>query len=137
MAERFFYQFTQSLLPELVLLDGYVSLAADGYTSTSANLPLWMKSLTRNSAGNNTVVLTDNWDDLAFICVETVSYADAADLTICKITAFDAGSVATTSPYATTPASFTFQITSGGSAHEGPANGGLMFSLAVHNTKAL
>ena len=83
MSDRFGFQFTKSIIPEKWILDGYVSIGSTGALSPTLasggqTLPIWLKSITRNSAGNYTVVLTDSWATVPRINVEVIG-ADAFD----------------------------------------------------------
>lgn len=133
MADRYGFQFTKTLVPETFLLDGYLTVGVSGAV-TSASLPIWMASITRNSTGNYTVVLTDLWTSLTSVQVDTLADNDPTDVTICKVVSKTPGSVSGTT---TTAAQFVFQVTSGGSAADPQNNGALMFDLNVKNSNSL
>lgn len=80
MADRYGYQFTKTLAPEIFGLQGYVQVATGigGITGaqiqqTGTNLPIWMKSLTRSSLGTYILTLTDTWCDFPFIGISLVA----------------------------------------------------------------
>lgn len=138
MAQRFGFQFSKTLAPEVFLLDGYVNIGATGAVGALDNkLSLWVKSITRNSTGNYTVVLTDLWDSLGLVQAEVISNNSATDYSMVKVVSFQPGSVATTSPFATTTASIVIQVSSGGSAADPPSGGGIQFLVLAHNNVAV
>jgi len=68
MADRYGYQFTKTLLPDLVILDGYAQVTdAAGALSLDSDLTIWCKSIVRNSTGKYTITLLDDWPRFAFI----------------------------------------------------------------------
>lgn len=76
MSDRWSFQFTKSLVPEKFLLDGYVSIGSTGELSPATQtLPIWMKSITHNSTGNYTVVLTDTWSGVVLPVIEVIGAA--------------------------------------------------------------
>lgn len=131
--DRYKFQFTQSIVPELVILDGYQTVGVSG-AITSANLPIWVSSLVRNSTGNYTLTMTDLVPSFAFIHMECLSNADPTDVTIAKVVSYSLGGV---SGGATTLPTIVFQVTSGGSAADIENGGGLMLTVHVHNSASL
>ena len=132
MADRFGYQFTQTLVPEVFLLDGYFSAGPDGYVDISNGvdtLPVWMKSIVRNSTGNYTVLTgyvngsTDFW----------------ASPLVPDITIIGAGAsshlVAQVISVSTSGFNFVLENSTTGTATDLPQNGGLYISVIAHNSK--
>jgi hypothetical protein len=129
MADRFGFQFTQSLTPETFLLDGYLAAGPDGYVDVSNGkdeLPVWMKSIVRNSTGNYTVTLgyvngaTDTWNRI--LPVVTVVGAGSSSHLVAQLTQV-------------TNSSFTFVLENSttGTATDLPTNGALQLNVVAHN----
>ena len=130
MSDRYGYQFVKSLVPEKFFLDGYVSIGASGalsptVASGSQTLPEWMLSITHNSTGNYTVVLTDTWSTLPLVSVETLG-AGATDHLMAHVFSV------TTSGF-----SFVLENTTTGTATDLTTGGGIQFKIKVGNSTSL
>ena len=128
MADRYGFQFTKALVPEVFLLDGYMSAGPDGYvdvTNGTDTLPIWMSSIVRNSTGNYTVVLTDTWAGLPLVSVETLG-AGATDHLMAHVFSV------TTSGF-----SFVLENTTTGTATDLTTGGGIQFKIKVGNSTSL
>ena len=134
MADRYGFQFTKALVPEVFILDGYVGAVEASGLLTGDTLPIWMSSIVRNSTGNYTVTLTDLWIGIPYVHVDVLSDNVSTDVTIVKVLSIKLGSV---SGGATTLPTILLQVTSGGSAADPPPNGGLMFDIRAHNSNSL
>jgi hypothetical protein len=128
MADRYGFQFTKALVPEVFLLDGYMSAGPDGYvdvTNGTDTFPVWMSSIVRNSTGNYTVVLTDTWSTLPLVSVETLG-AGATDHLMAHVFSV------TTSGF-----SFVLENTTTGTATDLTTGGGIQFKVKVGNSTSL
>lgn len=128
MADRYGFQFTKALVPEVFLLDGYMSAGPDGYVDVSNGtdvLPIWMLSITRNSTGNYTVVTTDTWASILMPTIIVVN-AGASDHLVAQL-------------LSTSQSGFTFVLENSttGTATDLPTSGGLLMKLVVHNSTSL
>ena len=128
MADRFGQQFIKSLVPDVTILDGYMSAGPDGYvdlTNGTDTLPIWMKSISRTSTGLYVVVMKDTWGDRLFVTVETLG-AGATDHLVAHV-------------YSVTTSGFTFVLENSttGTATDLTTGGGIQFKIIAHNSTAL
>lgn len=126
MADRFGQQFTQSLQGGLFVLDGYLSVGASGAISGQV-LPLWMKSITRNSAGNYTVVLSDTWFSLNPSVLVQGANAVTANVACVVLVNNSSGSSQGVNQ-------INFICNVAGTAADVPSGGGLTFHVLAHNS---
>lgn len=67
MANRRFYQFRLSLEPQVVDLYAHITFGAAGAPTLDAAQSRGIASVTRNSAGNYTIALQDNYNRLLIV----------------------------------------------------------------------
>lgn len=131
MADRFGQQFSQTLVPGVVLLDGYQSVfGSSGALTAGQTLPLWVKSITRNSAGNYTVVLSDTW---ASVHPQVEVYSNNAVLEMTAVVSKIDNSVSGAGGVNR----FTFICQTSGVATDPPSDGGFDIQVFAHNSTAI
>lgn len=123
MADIFGFQYSLTPQPGLVIIDGYLP-CPDGYGDLATDvMPLQVKSVTRNSTGNYTVLLTQTWAKL-YPHVDVIG-ADAVSGLIASVILVS-NSVSTNLGFN----QFTIVVNTAGTPADVPVGGGLQ--LIIH-----
>jgi hypothetical protein len=133
--DRYKFQFMQSIVPELVVLDGYFVVGAGG-SVTGDGLPIWVSSFVHNSTGNYTLTMTDLFNSFGHISVSGITDNDPTDVSIIKVVSQTLGSI-TQSTQATVLPTIVLQVTSGGSAVDPAPNSAIQIQVTIHNSASL
>ena len=135
MANIFGYNQLYSTEPEIWFVDGYIPIAADGYSvATGAVLPKEVLSLVHNSTGNFTLKLKHCWYSLQAVDVKTeIPSTDTPAVALVQIDSDNVGAAGTLDG----DQGVTFRlVTTAGSPTDLGANSGLKILIVLKRNSA-